>query len=112
MRSCRSRSSHSLPNSTSSGSTGCLSSPTSRATPLWLYTVLLKVALVDTCTAYDAGVPPLPADQFSVGVTGSLAAPVDGLDRVGAPGAVIIVVKLQTLDHALVLFAFVAFTSQ
>ena len=82
------------------------------ATLLWLYAVFPNVDVVDTCTAYDAGVPPLPADQFSVGVTLWPLAPVAGLDGVGAPGADMIVVKLQIFDHALVPFAFVASTRQ
>ena len=53
-----------------------------------------------------------PVDQLSVGVTLWPLAPVAGVDSVGAPGAAMIVVKLQIPDHALVPFAFVAFTSQ
>ena len=82
------------------------------ATPLWLYAVFANVDVVDTCTAYDAGVPPLPADQVSAAATGSFTVPVAGVESTGAPGAVMIVVKLQIPDHPLVLFAFVAFTSQ
>ena len=40
-----------------------------KAEALWFDAVVAKVETVETCNAYDAGVPPLPADGLSVGVT-------------------------------------------
>jgi hypothetical protein len=79
------------------------------ANPPWSTTVVAKVALVDTCTRYD--VAPVEALQFNVGFVATPVAVLVGETRVGADG-IALVVKLHTLDHALVPATFVAFTRQ
>jgi hypothetical protein len=78
-------------------------------TPLWSRIVVEKSALAETCTRYD--VAPVEAFQVSVGFAETPVALFAGEESVGAAGGEA-VVKLHTLDQALVPAAFVAFTRQ
>jgi hypothetical protein len=80
--------------------------------PVWFTTVVEKLELVETCTPYE--VAPLAAFQLSVGFVETLVAPFDGEVSVGADGGltVALVVKLQTVEYALVPPVFVALTRQ
>ena len=78
--------------------------------PFWLNVVVAKLLAVATCTAYDD--TPDALFQLNDGGFGCERALFAGNASVGTPEAVTIVVKLQTLDHPLVPFALVAFTSQ
>ena len=80
------------------------------ATPLWLDTVVVKLADVDTRTLYD--VAPVAVLQFRVTAVNWFVTLFEGDASTGAPGNAMIVVKLQMLDHAPVPSTFVAFTSQ
>jgi len=77
---------------------------------VWLDTVVAKLVDVDTRTLYD--VAPATVLQLRVGEVDWLTALFNGNARYGATGVAMIVVKLHTLDHALVPPAFVALTSQ
>lgn len=79
-------------------------------TPAWLAIVVVKPVDVDTRTLYD--VAPVTVFQLRVGKIATPVLPFEGDASVGAPGIATIVVKLQTLDHALVSPVFVAFASQ
>jgi hypothetical protein len=77
---------------------------------VWLVTVVAKLVDVDTRTLYD--VAPAIVPQLRVNEVDWLTALFVGAASVGAPGVEMTVVKLHTLDHALVPPAFVALTSQ
>ena len=70
--------------------------------------ILEKFELVDTCIRYEAA--PVEANHSSIGVTETPVAPSAGDSKAGAAGARRMVVKVRTVDHALVPPAFLAFT--
>ena len=78
--------------------------------PLESTTVVENDGLVDTCNLYD--VAPLEAFQLKLGLVETPVAPLAGEANAGAESAATVVVKLHTLDQALVLPALVAFTRQ
>ena len=78
--------------------------------PVWLDTVVAKLAAVDTIRLYD--VAPVTVPQVRVGEIEAFTEPLVGVARAGATGAAMMVVKFQTLDQLLVPPIFVDFTSQ
>jgi hypothetical protein len=79
------------------------------AIPLWSTKVAENVGLVDTCTRYE--VAPFEAFQIRSAFVATSVAPFTGELSVGGDGT-LFVVKLRTLDQALVPPAFVALTRQ
>jgi len=87
-----------------------ITEPEATVRPVWLDTVVAKLAAVDTINVYDAA--PVTVPHVNVGEVGSFTVPLVGVASVGTAGDAMMVVKLHAPDQALVPPTFAAFTSQ
>ena len=87
-----------------------ITEPEATVRPVWLDTVVAKLAAVDTINVYDAA--PVTVPHVNVGEVGSFTVPLVGVASTGIAGVAIIVVKFHAPDQALIPPTFVALTSQ